>query len=82
MDIVLITVALSTHHFRRKAATIIAPEIPRLFELKFASVMEVSIVTGCLARPKVILDKDLCKQKQTERKCKLLSMWLQGCDYL
>ena len=46
MDIVLITVALSTHHFRRKAATIIAPELPTLFELKFASVMEVSIVTG------------------------------------
>ena len=67
MDIVLITVALSTHHFRRKAATIIAPEIPRLFELKFASVMEVSIVTGCLASPKVILDKDLCKSKSKQK---------------
>jgi hypothetical protein len=33
-------------HFGRKAATTIAPEAPRVFPLRSAEVMEVSIVAG------------------------------------
>ena len=48
----------------RKAATIIASAGHRPLLLKFASVMEHSIVTGRSASPKVILDNDLCKHKK------------------
>jgi hypothetical protein len=38
-------------HLGRKAATTIAPDWPRPFALKSASVMEISMVTGVLPRP-------------------------------
>ena len=44
----------------------IAPGAPSLLSLKFASVMELSIVAGRLAWPKEILDKDLCKSERTK----------------
>ena len=52
-------------HLGRKAATIIEPEAPSILPLMSALVMELSIVTSCLAPPKVILDKDLRESKRT-----------------
>ena len=53
-------------HLGRKAATIIAPEATSILSLMSALVMELSIVTSCLALPKVILDKDLRERERTK----------------
>ena len=53
-------------HLGRKAATIIEPEAPSILPLMSALVMELSIVTSCLAPPKVILDKDLRESERTK----------------
>ena len=60
----MIILEMHAHHSGRKAAKIIASEAPRSLSLKFILGMELSIVTGRLASPKVILDNDLHNEEQ------------------